>query len=158
MQRLLSNKQLPEIKHAFKLIPNRILSKIDYVDFLCEVDPIFVGIHDYENANHSRLYKNITHCAYPFHQHILSKDQRKTTIILPIHESVWTIIHELGHVLHEVVDFSIKPIPITNYAKTNYCESFAESFCAYIHFSYTKNRLKDYDPKTLKFFQDFGRN
>jgi len=42
------------------------------------------------------------------------------------------IIHELGHALHDQLDHQPEVQPVTQYARTNSHEAFAEAFTAWV--------------------------
>ena len=53
-------------------------------------------------------------------------------MVLAEPEPLWVIIHELGHVLDEVLGLDHTAQPVTEYATTNRGEAFAEAFTAWI--------------------------
>ena len=57
---------------------------------------------------------------------------RQTTVVLPYLAPPVAVIHELGHVLDEVLDFSHVALPITEYAKVNEAEAFAEALVGWL--------------------------
>lgn len=113
-----------------------------HTDFFCG-DPIFAGVHDHEHGTgeielpeeERRSNRYISHCAYSY----LVSDGT-TTIVLPDtdpEETEWnyclyTLIHEAGHAVHEVLEFADYDLPcVTEYAERNWCETFAEAFTLY---------------------------
>lgn len=92
---------------------------------------MFVGLHDFKEATYSRSYREIAHCVYPFHQEIVPKNRRHTTVVLTGDEEPEVVVHELGHVLDESLGFSIDSRPVSWYAGTNRAESFAEAFTSW---------------------------
>lgn len=54
-------------------------------------------------------------------------------MVLPNWEEQWVIVHEFGHVLHDALlnleDFAL--LPCTEYAESNYLETFAEAFTSW---------------------------
>ena len=70
-------------------------------------------------------------CCYPHHM-LGPADRRVTTIVLP--GTAWgplLIVHEIGHALHETFDFGPHSDPVTDYARTNKHEAFAEAFTSW---------------------------
>lgn len=105
-------------------------------EFLCGVDPIFAGLHRHQDVADGRSYRNTAHCVHPHHQMHLSAARRATTIVLPTVRPPTTIVHELGHVLHEALDWEPTVAPVTAYAKTNRFEAFAEAWTALFFWNY----------------------
>jgi hypothetical protein len=131
MNRLRDQRYAEAIDAALDRIPERIRHRVERVDFLCGVDPIFAGLHKYDDASFVRSYRRTPHVAYDFHQ-VGPSGNRRTTVVLPGAVRVRTVVHELGHVLHESVDFDHHADPVTEYAKTSDWEAFAEAFTAWI--------------------------
>jgi hypothetical protein len=118
---------------ALDLLPQRIRAMVEGVDILTGVDPVFAGLHYFTQASYGRAYKDIAHVAYPMHQLHLPKDRRATTLVLPANTAIKVIVHELGHVLDERLNFKHDPTAsVTWYAHTNSSEAFAEAFTAWI--------------------------
>jgi len=123
------------ISYAFSVIPSRIVDRIRYTHFLTGVDPIYVGLFDEEKTKDGRSYRNTACVAYPYHQKI-DKSLRHTTIILPNLIPLAHVIHELGHVLDESLGFIHIAEPVTEYAKTDRMEAFAEAFTSWLFWGY----------------------
>ncbi len=128
------------IQYAHSVIPSSILLRLHF-DYFVAADPVYSGFFNYETTPDGRSYRNIACVAYPFHQ-LVSKDRQKTTIILPTKVYWATVIHEIGHVLHEYLNFEIEPVPVTKYAQTNSREAFADSFLAWIDNYWVEFNLK----------------
>jgi hypothetical protein len=141
------------IRAAKTWIPNPILDRIQHVDFFIG-DPIFAGLHEYEDTTDGRSYRTTAHCLYKGHQSRLPRDRREVTVVLtgPHEKSITTIVHELGHALHEVVGLSWVAIPMTAYAETNRHEAFAEAFCSWLLPWYPEG-LKEKSPMTHELFR-----
>jgi len=113
---------------------------ISYVHFLTGTDPIYAGLHDYIELDEvdgleieeGESYRNIPHVVYPCHQFVLPKSLRHTTVVLPKIIYPWMVVHELGHVLDEALDYSHLALPITDYAKVNNAEAFAEALVGWL--------------------------
>ena len=129
MDRLVDYSYSSAIGYAFGLLPDSISNKLRYIHFLTGTDPIYAGLHSYSNTKDNRSYRDTAHVVYPWH--CLRKNEA-TTIVLPLlsDASPYTIIHELGHCLDEILGFRHTALPINKYAKTNRREAFAESFTA----------------------------
>ena len=108
-------------------------------DFIIGVDPLFAGItpHYAEGANDLRT---TAHCLYDIHQLHRPLADRGPKVVLPsnpnYHWESWNgpavVIHELGHVLQSRTEWDHKAEPVSEYAKTNHWEAFAEAFEAWI--------------------------
>lgn len=123
--------------------------------FLTGTDPAFAGLHGYRDTNDGRSYGDTAHVAYKFHQPF-PRARRQTTVVLPRLVSVRTVVHELGHVLDERLDFDHEAMPVTEYAETNRHEAFAESFAAWaLGYCYglAKERLYERDRATVALFE-----
>jgi len=124
-----------QIAQAHRLIGPTIMGRLSHVQYVSGVDPVFAGLHGYEDIGDGRSYRTTAACYYPCH---LSgpRDRRVTTIILPVAEPGWTgvrtVVHELGHALDEVTRFEHDAAAVTRYAETNRREAFAEAFTAWV--------------------------
>ena len=141
------------IAASFDLIP-AALHDLIRPEFLCGSDPVFAGLHRYESTTDGRSYRNTAHCTYDFHQMHLPRARRSTTVVLPVVPSVRTVVHELGHVLHESLLFEPQVRPVTWYAQTNWCEAFAEAFTSWVlpgehGYGPAKDRLLASDPAAV---------
>lgn len=124
---------------ALDVVGSRIGDRLGHVQFVCGVDPVFAGLHSYEEITDGRSYRQTAHCAYPFNL-AGPRDRRVTTIIVPDaryrFRNPWALahdfVHELGHALHEVIGFDCHPEPVTDYARTSRYEAFAEAFVSWL--------------------------
>jgi hypothetical protein len=148
MHRLVSYQYSEAISAAMDYVPNSMHSLFETVDFLTGTDPLFVGLHNYETTG-EYSYRNICHTVYPLHQ-TLPKSLRKPTIVLPKVPTLWTVLHELGHVLHWYYDLKYIAKPTTEYAKTSHYEAFAEAFTEWFSFDWEKHAYND--PNTYRLF------
>lgn len=89
-------------------------------------DPIWTGLHHIEHTLDGRSYSQTAH----FLPERLASDHR-ATICLPEPAPWYLIVHELGHVLDERLDYEIAVAPVTDYARRNRREAFAEAFLSY---------------------------
>ena len=132
MDRLVNYKYSELIGYSFSIIPDKIVDRIKYTHFLTGTDPIYAGLHNYRDTIDNRSYRNTPHVTYPYHQRI----SKHTTIVLPSLVAPCVVIHELGHVLDESLNFTFMSKPSTEYAKTNRGESFAEAFTSWLFWDY----------------------
>ena len=139
---------------AFDTLPGAVRERLDHVDFLCGVDPVWVGLTSVETSDDGRSLRDIAYCDYLYTQKHLPADRRRTTIVLPTEcaANVWTIRHELGHALHEILGWYGPVRPITEYARTNAYEAFAEAFCAWREPGYCGRDLRCEDPRADALF------
>lgn len=128
------------IEAAYDRIPQPLHPMVQ-ADFLCGADPLFVGLHQFQDASYGRSYSSTMHVAYPFHQMGLAKCHRRTTVVIPeAAKTVWVehVVHELGHVLHESLEFEHDASPVSWYGETNRYEAFAEAFTSWLIPGYGK--------------------
>ena len=150
MNRIPNARYAEVIGEGLRRLPRGLVARLGHVQFLCGTDPVFAGLHPYANLTDGRSFKDTAHCAYPYH--LLSGD-KVTTIVLPVPESPHNVVHELGHALHETIDFDTHWIkPVTKYAKTNQHEAFAEALVAYTHYG-NYDRVDD---QTVQLFKDLS--
>jgi hypothetical protein len=138
MNRFITYQNNESIQYAHSIIPASILERLNF-DYLVGYDPVYAGLFDNEICEDGRSYRNTACVAYPFHQLI---HNGKTTIVLPGYLPYYHIVHEIGHVLDEYLNFEHKTIPVTEYAKTNRQESFAEAFTAWLFYGYAQFNLR----------------
>ena len=138
------------IEAAYASIPSRLASYLSHVDFFCGTDPIWAGLIQEGSDNPAKGGRSFrdTWCTVYSHHLLLPKDKCKTTIMIPKlsryeRETFWgiySICHELGHVLDEKLGWVHQTSPITKYAHTSREEAFAEMFCYWLGF-YTEGTL-----------------
>lgn len=128
MNLITSYNQNPEIQEAFRRIPKELHKRL-YCDWIIGADPIRTGLHNFDTTDDGRSLRVTAHVAFPRHQTCAHKI---TTVVLPAHVGVYTIIHELGHVLDCQLGFCHNMIPVTKYAQTNRLEAFAEAFTTWV--------------------------
>lgn len=143
-------------RDGVEFIAHYLPQQFRWIDFVTDYDPGFIGLHFYEKGNDGRSYRDNCHCVYPFHQKRLSKDLRKTTIVLYEPYDEYHLIHEVGHALHGEIGlelFSFKPV--SEYASTNWLENFAESFA---HYYFMPEWFRNFDEMAFSWFEGFLRN
>lgn len=139
------------IEAALRLIPATLQDFVS-ADFACGLDPIFVGLHQYEETDDGRSYRDTAHCVYLHHQLHLPRARRRTTVVLPEPVVPEVVVHELGHVLHERLDWGHTASPVSWYAEANWCEAFAEAFTSWLVPGYAERP----DEKTLALFEQLA--
>lgn len=96
------------------------------------VSPIRAGVHAYRDTDDGRSFENTAHVAYPHHLSRKRPDSLPVVIVpeRPIStlRDVATVVHELGHVAHWALGFGPELGPVSDYAKTNRWEAFAEAW------------------------------
>jgi hypothetical protein len=133
MDRIPNSYYAEGISYARSLIPPKINDLIGNVDFFCGTDPIFAGLHSYENIGDGRSYRDTAHCLYP--NHIDGPRSRKNiTIAIPEKKiSTYVYLHEMGHVLDYRTNFDHNAFPLTKYANNSSQEAFAEAFAHWFY-------------------------
>lgn len=115
---------------ALEVVGDDVMARLPHLQFVVGVDPIFAGVHPFGLTPDGRSYKDTACCCYPFHM-LGPADRRVTTIVMPAYLHPFHIVHEIGHALHETLDFDPWPEPTTDYAKSNKWEAFAEAFTSW---------------------------
>lgn len=106
------------------------MARLPGLQFVAGVDPIFAGVHSFTTTRDGRSYSQTACCCYPFHM-LGPSNRRVTTIVLPVLVHPFTIVHEIGHALHETFDWEPDPPAVTDYARTDKHEAFAEAFASW---------------------------
>ena len=116
------------VEAAFALLPGWLAHELADTPFLLGVaEP---GWDTHLVTVDGRAYSHTAHVSFAHNQALRPVGERETTVVLPQPVSVTTVVHELGHVLHERLGFPNAPEPVTAYAQTNELEAFAEAFTA----------------------------
>lgn len=153
MERVARGFDTEPIQRGLARIPPRIRERVGPVDFLCGVDPIFVGLHEHEFASIADGYSPgisfrwCAHLSRPHNQASPVRAHRSTTIVVPAplgkvygDEGIAgaVIAHEYGHLVDSLTgsgtlwDWGAGIVPVSSYAETNWWEAFAESFEAWL--------------------------
>lgn len=121
MIRVTSRVVAAEISQALALLPAGSRTRLGFDLFTA--DPIFSGLEMGPGITaDGRSSRDTAHVCAPRH----TRD-RRTTLVVPAGPiGVANSLHELGHVLHEVVEWDVSAEPVTAYAKTDRFEAFAE--------------------------------
>jgi hypothetical protein len=124
------------IRRALEVAPLRVDT-----DWFTTEDPVFAGIHHYDDTVDGRSHRDTAHTCYPWHIDGPA-DRRQTTIVLPGNPdvgyidypagAVGVIVHEIGHVVDYRFGFSRLMTPVSEYAETNRAEAFAEAFTKWL--------------------------
>jgi predicted Zn-dependent protease len=135
-------------------LPGGIRDRLENTDFFVG-DPIYAGLHGSIESFDGRSYRSTGHFLGIVHQDRLPTSRRRPTVVLPTFEDLnyWTVRHELGHALHEALLYDWDADPITEYAKNDRYEAFAEAFCAYDWPAYADRSLTEFDPATHAYFE-----
>lgn len=156
MERITSAATAEVIGYALEYLPSGLRNFASF-DLLTE-DPLFVGLHEDENTDDGRSYRDQAHVCYPHHV----KD-RSVTIVMPRgNDQIVTALHELGHVIdwHAGQRSTEWPVftPVTDYAIADRREAFAEAFVAWL---YDPEYLEVlgwpylFDPRSRAWFDEF---
>lgn len=141
MERMVDYKYAELILAGFDKLPSGIANRLKYTHFFTGTDPIYAGlIANGKISPKGDSYHN-TWCVS--HQHHLTRfpvANRQTTVTLSDHSPEgyprlllpMLIVHELGHVLHEIIGFEHSAEPISKYARLNKWEAFAEAFTSWV--------------------------
>ena len=152
MERLTSHRFVPAIVAGQALVPERIAERLHYHIFT-GADPIWAGLHSFEDASYGRSYRSMMHAVYPYHQRSVTRSKRVPTLVMPEPETPDRIVHEIGHFLDEVLGFAHGAAPVSSYAATERSEAFAEAFTAWVVPGYSSERV---DGATARLLRDLS--
>jgi len=155
MKRLTDYAYNDAIAVAVASMPSRIAARVSHVDFFCGASPVFAGLHNYVDTDDGRPYSLTAHAVWIMHQWLLPRTLRVPTVVLPALVAPKTVVHELGHILHEALAFEPVAAPVTEYAKTNLWEAFAEAFTAWLGW-YGADVRGAVDEKTAALFEELS--
>lgn len=160
MERIINQQYAELIAKAINCVPDKIMEIIRPMHFFTGTDPFYAGLETgSEKTNDGRSYKNTMHYLPVECQLHLPKYLRCPTIVMPIFpEKPGDIVHELGHALDEKTmwyQFETVIAPVTEYAKTDQCEAFAEAFGTWLFLDYGNTR--EIDVETIALFERLRR-
>lgn len=155
IDRIPNQRYAEAIGEAYRRLPARMARRLGHVRFFCGVDPVFAGLHGYQDG-HQGAYRDVAHCCYPFHL-LGPRDRRTTMIVLPTLAAAQphVVVHELGHALHHMVGFGHVATPVTDYAETDRYEAFAEALLAWTHWYGDRDALHS-DGPTIALFGELA--
>jgi hypothetical protein len=128
---------------AMRYVPPLLIERTP-VDWFLGSDPVFAGLHHYETGGkHGWSYRHqAAHYVEETHQTHRPRSARIPTIVLPSvdHHTydhnrygllAW-VLHEFGHAVQHASERNLRTTwwadPVSEYAKTNHYEAFAEAF------------------------------
>ena len=123
------------ISTAFSYLPRTLAHALEGTHFLTGTDPWWAGLKgesEPKDIPDGRSFLDTAHVTYPHHQGGLPRSLRRTTIVLPVPEIPCHIVHELAHVLDEILGYPYEFSPVCDYAMTNRYEAFACAFTDWI--------------------------
>src|SRR5215207_6344556 len=127
-ERITSKRNAEAIGDALEYVPWR-MREIAVFDGFCG-DALFAGLHRIEVTPDGRSYRGTAHACFPTHV-----ADKRMTLVFPEPPAWYTVIHELGHALDwaltERAGRALTFSPVTEYARTNRWEAFAEAFAAW---------------------------
>ena len=141
---------------ALDWLPRSLARRLGFVDFFIG-DPLFAGLHQVEVADDGGSYRTTAHYVSEYHQRHRAKSARRATIVLPYGpRGTATVVHELGHALDEVLGYEWLAKPVSDYARVDPFEAFAEAFTAWVglpSYRAERDRLYRIDRDTASFFK-----
>jgi hypothetical protein len=158
MERIVNQQYAELIAYAISAVPDKIMDIIKPVHFFTGTNPIFAGLETgAETTEDGKPFREIMDMHYiPIESQLhLPKYLRYPTIVMPNPlEKPGDIVHELGHVLDDRTMWYLYQtdiLPVSEYAKTDKYEAFAEAFGAWLFYDYGNDR--QIDPETLALFE-----
>lgn len=159
-------------QYSLGFIPPNIMRLVAHVQWFIGADPNFAGLLNLDHFPDGRSPKDTASCWYAHHFDHRPATDRVTTIMLPLADDVYpkTVVHELGHALHEALGWDHEALPVSWYAKTDRWEAFAEAFTAWImppmlgdlgahwdeHYGPARDLLYRDDPATVALFESLA--
>jgi hypothetical protein len=159
MERITDYKYIDLIQEAYSCIPDHILSHLPTIHFFTGTDVVYAGLELPEKSKDGRLFKDNIHynpsCA--FKGKFIVRDN--PTIVIPSSIPGFCyykdhVIHEIGHIIDdELLDSDWTFNPVTEYAKKDESEAFAEAFVYYCIYGYEDFEIsKSLDNEINEFF------
>ena len=142
MNRIVSYKYTELIQEAYSVIPDNILSRLPTIHFFTGTDVVYAGLEFLEKSKDGRYFRDSIH--YNPSCWVRGKwiVRDNPTIVVPNTPPGFCynrdhILHEIGHVLDDELlcgDWTFNPV--TEYAKLDESEAFAEAFVYYLLYGY----------------------
>ena len=155
MERIRGHHAGEQLLMALDWLPVSIATRLGFVQFFIG-DPIFAGLHEFEVAADGISYRTIAHYVTEGQQRHRARSARRPTIVLPNGPGrTSTVVHELGHALDEVLGEKWPAKPVSNYARVDRFEAFAEAFTAWVglpSYQSERDRLYRIDRDSAAFF------
>ena len=167
MERIVDYKYSELISAGFDLLPSGIANRLKYTHFFTGTSPIYAGLFDYDKSKDGRSFHKTWCVANSYHLGRLPKKLRQTTIIMPEFHKEYPLgvlpmilIHELGHVLDEILGYSHMAEPVSKYAGVNRREAFAEAFTSWLNPGYEQyyDLIREVDEGTLNLFLELNES
>lgn len=161
MERIVNQQYAELIAEAISTVPDKIMEIIRPIHFFTGTDPFYAGLETEDGSAdpNGRNWKITMHYTPIECQLHLPKSYRYPTIVIPfLPEAPGDIVHELGHALDVKTmwyQYQTDIIPVTEYAKTDSCEAFAEAFAAWLFWDY--GNFREPDQETLALFKRLMR-
>jgi hypothetical protein len=144
-----------QLSMALDWLPESIARRLGIVDFFMG-DPVFAGLHELEVADDGGSYRNVAQYVSEYCQRHRPRSARRPTVVLPYGPGrTATVVHELGHALDDVLGYEWSAKPISDYARVDGYEAFAEAFTAWVGlpaYQAQRDRLYRIDRDSAAFF------
>jgi hypothetical protein len=144
-----------QLMMALDWLPKSIATRLGFVHFFIG-DPFFAGLHRFEIADDGGSYRTAAQYVSESCQIHRPRSARRGTIVLPYGPGrTSTVVHELGHALDDVLGEEWMAKPVSNYARVDGYEAFAEAFTAWVglpNYQNERDRLYRIDRDTATFF------
>ncbi len=163
MRRLTDYSYCAVIEAGLRTMPAWIRPLFRDVHYFCGADPVFAGItREFVDEPERRSYRNTAHAKYA-----RWSPDGVPTVVLPANELPCVIVHELGHILDEMLGFRFDPVyAVIDYAKRNRAERFAcwfhewawsDTFGAYLNDQEVFGRMVTGDKQMQAVMRDLER-
>lgn len=140
---------------ALNWLPESVARRLGFVHFFVG-DPVFAGLHRFDVAADGGSFRTASQYVPERLQSHRPRSARRATIVLPNGPGrTETVVHELGHALDEVLGEEWSAKPVSDYARVDPFEAFAEAFTAWVglpSYQTQRDRLYLVDRETAAFF------
>jgi hypothetical protein len=140
---------------ALDWLPGSIATRLGLVHFFVG-DPVFAGLHELEVADDGGSYRTVAQYVSESCQRHRPRSARRPTIVLPYGPGeTTTVVHELGHALDDLLGYEWTAKPVSDYARVDGYEAFAEAFTAWVGltaYQAERDRLYRIDRDSAAFF------